>query len=357
MPQQLTLKRQTFTDVSRDDIERARGNPESLSELISGPARWRTSLDIYWHAVPYLLTGLPENMNEPYCWFIEGGEIVGANEAGDIRYLSPAQVRVLAAALENETPDELGELTFDEAKMDRHNIYPARWVRWSETSDHLGTVRELYSYLREMITQRMNGSGLLIHFEAYTIEDDDPEPEARTAQPPPDSSTGGTLGRLLFTGVEDNRYHEADASKHPKASSEILRDIDAEMKAIGYSVTGDFTTSDNPDHTIRCYISDDRTVIAIKYISAYAVGGYRFYSKLEDGSLVVSSDAFIREFKKAGYFADFLQNQPPTALHAAVLARRAKLEKTRGKAVPFDADLVTAARLWEEQRTRLEGVR
>jgi hypothetical protein len=154
MPE-LTLKRQTFTDVSREDIERARGNPEAFLELTSGPARWRTSIDIYWHVVPYLLTGLPENMNEPYCWFIEGGEIVGANEAGDIRYLSPRQVKVLAAALENETPDELGELTFDEAKMDQLNIYPARWVRWSETSDHLGTVRELYSYLREMITQRM----------------------------------------------------------------------------------------------------------------------------------------------------------------------------------------------------------
>jgi hypothetical protein len=357
MARQLTLKRQTFTDVSRQDIERARGNPETLSELISGPARWRTSLDVYWHVVPYLLTGLPQNMNEPYCWFIEGGEIVGANEAGDIRYLSPAHVMVLAAALENETPDELGELTFDEAEMDRHNIYPGRWVRWSETSDHLGTVRELYSYLREMITQRMQASGLLIHFEDYTIEDDDPEPEAPGTPPTLDSATGGPPGKPLFTGVEDNRYHEADASKHPKVSTEILRDIDAEMKASGYSVTGDFTTSENPDHTIRCYISDDRTVIAIKYISAHAVGGYRFYSKLDDGSLVVSSDAFIREVKKAGYFADFLQNQPPAALHAALLARRAKLEKKRGKAIVFADDLVTAANMWEEQRTRLEGVR
>jgi hypothetical protein len=68
--------------------------------------------------------------------------------------------------------------------------------------------------------------------------------------------------------VDDILYHESDASKHPKASTEILRDIDAEMKASGYSVIGDFATSENPDHTIRCYISEDRTVIAIKYISA-----------------------------------------------------------------------------------------
>jgi hypothetical protein len=40
------------------------------------------------------------------------------------------------------------------------------------------------------------------------------------------------------------------------------------------------------------------------------------------------------------YFADFLQNQAPAALHAAVLARRAKLEKKHGKAMTFAADLI-----------------
>jgi hypothetical protein len=87
------------------------------------------------------------------------------------------------------------------------------------------------------------------------------------------------------------------------------------------------------------------------------VGGYRFFSKLEDGALVVSSGAFIREAKKVNYFAHFLQNQPPAALHAALLARRAKLEKKHGKPVTFAADLITAARLWEEQNTRLSRVR
>jgi hypothetical protein len=76
-------------------------------------------------------------------------------------------------------------------------------------------------------------------------------------------------------GVKHSVLH-ADASTHPKATARILGGIQSDMKQSGYSVTGDFTTSDNPGDTIRCFISDDRTVIAIKYISTYAVGGYTF---------------------------------------------------------------------------------
>jgi hypothetical protein len=129
------------------------------------------------------------------------------------------------------------------------------------------------------------------------------------------------------------------------------------MKALGYSVVGDFTMSDDPGDTLRCFISDDRTVIAIKYISAYAVGGYRFFSKLENDALVVSSDAFIREFRKVKYFADLLQNHPAAALHEAVLKRRTRLKQHHGAPARFDADVVTAARLWDDQNTRLAKVR
>src|SRR5262250_2967489 len=144
---------------------------------------------------------------------MEGGEILGKNDAGDIRYLSPSQAKKLAAALEEEPPDELGQLAFDEAKMDRLGIYPSRWVAWSD-SDHLGTMRELYSYVRELIASSSKQTGLLIHLEAETIDDDVSEPEAAA---PADASQVKTIPRkLLFMGAEDNRYHEADASNHPK---------------------------------------------------------------------------------------------------------------------------------------------
>jgi hypothetical protein len=264
MTLRLTLKRQSFTQVSPEEVERARTAPDVLKDLVSSPNRRRTGLDIYWHAVPYLLTGLPQNIDEPYRWFMEGGEILGKNDAGDIRYLSPRQAMKLAAALEDEPPDELGQLAFDEAKMDRLGIYPSRWVAWSD-SDHLGTMRELYSYMRELISSSKQ-TGLLIHLDEETIDDDVSEPTA--AVPQADASPAATLsGKLLLKGEEDNRYHQADASTHPKATATILRDIQSEMKRTGYSVTGDFTTSSAPGDTICCFISDDRTVIAIKYIS------------------------------------------------------------------------------------------
>src|SRR5262245_64827517 len=128
MTPRLTLTLQTFTQVSTEEVERARIDPNVLKDLVSSPKLRRTGLDMYWHAVPYLLTGLPQNMDAPYRWFIEGGETLGKKDAGDIRYLTPKQAMELAAALEHEPPDELGQLTFDEAEMDRRGIYPSRWV-------------------------------------------------------------------------------------------------------------------------------------------------------------------------------------------------------------------------------------
>src|SRR5262249_24336191 len=95
MTPQLILKRQSFTQVAPKEVDRARTAPDVLKDLLSSPNRRRSSLDMYWHAVPYLLTGLSQNMDEPYRWFIESGEILGQNDAGDIRYLSPSQAMEL----------------------------------------------------------------------------------------------------------------------------------------------------------------------------------------------------------------------------------------------------------------------
>jgi hypothetical protein len=357
MTAQLTLKRQHFTRVSRRDVERARKNPDALAKLLSSPNRRRTGLGIYWHAVPYLLTNKPTRLDEPYRWFVEGGETLGTNEAGDIRYLSPAQTKELASALENESPDDLGQLTFDEAEMDRQNVYPSHWVRWRD-NDHLGTMRELYSYVRELVTSSTNTDGLLIHLDTETLEDEPVEFDVASPEPEDDGvpAPASPLGTLLYRGAE-RTYHASDASKHPKATAEALAAIDSEMRALGYSVVGDFTMSDDAGDTLRCFVSDDRTVIAIKYISSYAIGGYRFFSKLEDDALVVSSDAFIREFRKVNYFADLLQNHPAAALHDAVVKRRRKLQQHHGAPVSFDADVVTAAQIWDDQNTRLANAR
>lgn len=125
------------------------------------------------------------------------------------------------------------------------------------------------------------------------------------------------------------------------------------MRKLEYDLLGAFAVSDEPTDTIRAYLSRDRTVVAIQYLSALAVGGTQFLCRLEGDALVVASNAFVLEFKKAGYFAEFLQNVEPAALHAAVLTRRVKLAEKHGRPVTLAADLESAARLWEEQRTRL----
>jgi hypothetical protein len=145
-----TIQLQHYSQVSPKQAAELRARPSRLSDFLKSPKVYRTSLGMYWHAVPYLLTGVVKDQDEPYCFFMKGGEIIGRTDAGDVRYLSPEQVAGLARVLREEAPDELGLGGYDEARMDKLGIYPARWVR-SGAHDHLSTMRELYSYVREII--------------------------------------------------------------------------------------------------------------------------------------------------------------------------------------------------------------
>ena len=55
------------------------------------------------------------------------------------------------------------------------------------------------------------------------------------------------------------------------------------------------------------------------------------------------ASAFVLEVKRHKFFAEFLQNQDPDALHAALLARRAKLTKKHGTPLPIDRDVSATA--------------
>jgi hypothetical protein len=211
---------------------------------------------------------------------------------------------------------------YDEADMDRRGIYPARWVR-SGDNDHLGTIRELYSYVRAMI--------------AAVKKSTNPAPRP--------------AGEVFFTGEPGRAYYRADAAAHPSGKPAALRAVDAAMKRARMRHVGDMITPDDPTDVLRGFVSEDGTVAAILYLSNYGVGGYRFYSRLND-ALVVSSDAFIVQMTKFGFFADFLQGAEPAKLHDAVIARRKKLEKKYGKPVVLEPALAAVAGAWEEQHIR-----
>ena len=356
MAPQLILKHQSWSQVDPAQGETLRSNPKALADFLASPNTGRTRLGPYWHAVPYLLEGIPKGWDEPYRWFVEGGEVLGSNPAGDIRYLSPDQVAKLAEALEDEEPDELGAMTYDEAKMDSLGIFPVRWVRWSEETDPLGTMRELYSYVREVVGKSAAEKlGLLIHLEDEVIDEEErDEPVQAAPQPTPPAQLSG---ESIFVGHEGRKYHVIDARQHPKAKPNVLADIDGKLAALGYRHLGDFAMDSDPGDTIRTYLSSDNTIVAIQYFSSFAVGGCQLLCRLADDALLVVSNAFAREVKKARYFAEYLQNQEPAALHSALLARREKLVAKYGEPVVLEPTLESAARVWDEQSTRLAGVR
>ena len=127
------------------DVAALRSDAAALAKFLESPNVSRTGLGVYWHVVPYLMEGIAKGYDEPYHWFIEGGEVIGKNAAGDVRYLTPDQVALLNEKLQNEEPDELGYDDFDEEKLDAKGIYPTRWVRDGENADLLGSIRESYS--------------------------------------------------------------------------------------------------------------------------------------------------------------------------------------------------------------------
>jgi hypothetical protein len=338
------------SQVSPRQVAELRANPSALAAFLQSPDVYRNCLGMYWHAVPYLLTGVVTDQDEPYCFFMKGGETIGRNDAGDVRYLSPERVASLARALGEEPPDELGLGMYDEAAMDRHGIYPARWVRTAD-NDHLGTMRELYSYIRDMVAKtRKRKLGLVIHFETEPYDDTQREPPRAPASGAAKAAPRPS-GETFFTGEPGRAYIRADAAAHPSGTADALRAVDAAMERAGMRHVGDMVTPDDPTDVLRGFVSKDATVVAILYLSDYGVGGYRFYSRLPD-ALVASSDAFIVEMKKFGFFADFLQGAEPAGLHDAVVARRGKLEKKHGKPAVFEPTLAGVAGAWEEQHVR-----
>ncbi len=104
MTRDVVFQYQHFVGVSEAQVTRLRSNPAELSTFLKRHAG--QSLGQYWHAVPYLITGQATGVREPLRWFMDGGEILGRNEAGKIRYLSPARVARLAEALDSEWRSE-----------------------------------------------------------------------------------------------------------------------------------------------------------------------------------------------------------------------------------------------------------
>jgi uncharacterized protein DUF1877 len=347
MARDVSFKYQYLTGISAAQVARLRSSPAELSKFLAkNPGH---GLNRYWQAVPYLITGRATSLKEPLRWFTGGGEVLGRNDAGRIRYLSPDKVARLAAALADESPDELGHTHYDEAAMDEAGVYPGRWVQDGEDFDQLGTIRELYSYVRDfLMARKRDRKGVVIYQKeevAFTEEEDEATPAAPKAPAPPAPAAAQAVGAVVLIGDKGRWYTRGDAAAHPKATPNTLRDADAATARLGYRHVGDFAAEGTD--VLRAYVSEDGTVVAIAYFSDLGLGSWTFLGRLEGGALVVASDAFTQEVKKVKLFGLSLSKATPAALHASVLERRALLVKSHGAPVVLESSLRSAAHAWD----------
>jgi hypothetical protein len=344
MSRDVIFKCQHFIRVSDAQVKQLR-SPAALASFVS--QSHGAGLGRYWHAVPYLITGAVSGLKEPLAWFMDGGAVIGRNDAGPIRYLSAARVARLAKALDEEPPDELGHTQYDEAAMDAAGVYPRRWVRDGEAFDQLGTIRETYGYVREYLDAcRRDRQGVIIFVKdelAFTEDEDEADaPAPAPASPEPAEESNG---EVVLVGADGRQHRRADASAHPNVTERMLRDADATVGQLGYRHIGDLTAYDTD--VLRTYMSEDRTTVALAYFSERGLGSWTFLSPLDGGALVVASDAFTQEIKKVKLFGQSLSRGTPAMLHQAVLDRRARLATKHGAPIILEPTLGSTAAVWD----------
>src|SRR5262249_20996185 len=191
-----------------------RRDPSAAATLREG-SREEAGLDRYWHGVQALLAGRGKGVRGPLAWLTSGGEEIGRTPGGAVRYLSPDNVKKLSAVLVDTEPDDLGDDVFDESVMDAASVYPGRWVRSGETFDQLGTMRELYSYVRSFLARQAEaGNGVAIVMTLEPAADDDEEETPAVTPPAPvqpkESAVPSSQGEVLLTGAKGRRYERAE---------------------------------------------------------------------------------------------------------------------------------------------------
>ena len=153
--------------------KKLKGRKAELEKFLDNPLH-ETGLQHYWHAIHYLLTGEAEGGEEPLCYVLEGGDIIGASGDGAVRYLSPDLVAAFSEALSDLPPDEFGDDTYDPDELQSAGIYPEHWIDEAEEEDLLGAIRECYAYLQDALAMaRKDGKGVLFYFRDEAVFGDD----------------------------------------------------------------------------------------------------------------------------------------------------------------------------------------
>ena len=334
-----------FVAVPPASVARMRRDPSAATGLRDG-TREEASLGHYWHGVQYLLAGRATGVRGPAAWLASGGDELSATPGGPVRYLSPDKVRKLAALFADTEPDDLGDDVYDEAAMDAAGVHPGRWTRRGETFDQLGTMRELYSYVRRfMARQAEAGNGVAIVMTLEPAPDDEAEETPAVAPPAPpvqpaEPAAPSSQGAVLLAGAKGRRYERAEGK--PQEA------LDRTFAALGYRPLGDMAILPVlAGGVVRTYRADDGMAVAACIIGPERVASTTFLALLGKDTVLVVSDAFVLEKVKKRVFATMMSRGTAAELDATMRERRATLEKKHGAAVVMPPELVSAAKAWE----------
>ena len=111
-----------MVQVTLEDLEEIGDDADRINDLLMEGGY---SVEKMWQPLHVLLTGDPEMGGDPpLAWAILGNQEIGEELAyGPARFLTPEEVKEVAAALSALTPETLRE-TFDPELFEENDIYP-----------------------------------------------------------------------------------------------------------------------------------------------------------------------------------------------------------------------------------------
>lgn len=139
-----------YRRISAAALDALLAAPETLASILYPSDRRGADraldVDKTWHLIHFLLNGDPWLGDWPLFGAVLGGTEVSDEEVGygPARYLRPAEVADVAAALDPITPEVLWS-RFDAAAAESAEIYP---VPWAGGTDDQAYVTEYYAHLR-----------------------------------------------------------------------------------------------------------------------------------------------------------------------------------------------------------------
>lgn len=130
---------------------------ESYEDYLDAPrgpggAKAELDLDKAWHGLHFLFTGTAWEGDEPGCFLVQGGSVLGedADDEALPRVLSPSQVTAFASFLRGLSRDTLAG-RYDPVRMMALEIYPEIWDRAEETAQNRAYLLDASDELREFV--------------------------------------------------------------------------------------------------------------------------------------------------------------------------------------------------------------